>query len=69
MKAVWSRFCGFPVEAGKGVCRLQKYNIGGDLAKRSISWRKFLTETVLPGISAAMKMPTTIICICAIIIG
>lgn len=31
MKAVWSRFWGFPVNAGKDSRGLQKYNISGDV--------------------------------------
>ncbi len=69
MKAVWSRFWGFPVNAGRDVRGLQKYNIPGDLVKLSGTWRKFLTGALPLRISATMKTPTTIICICAIIIG
>ncbi len=69
MKAVWSRFWGFPVDAVEDVYMLQTRNICGDLAKLSGWSRKFLTEAPLLRISAGMKTPTTIICICAIIIG
>lgn len=44
MKAVWSRFWGFPVNAGKGGRGLQKYNISGDVIR---TWED-LTPNLLP---------------------
>lgn len=71
MKAVWGRFWGNPVNARQGLSGLQKCNILAlSIPGKIITpQQKRLTVVRRTGISAAMKTPTTNICICAIIIG